>query len=134
MPPSSFTFLMLTRRLGAVTPSFMRLIRSVPPASSWASSNDAPSNALFSHAYTFLDNPFTALDAGTKTQLCKVLDATGTTFLVIADEPTLREYFDVLLELRGDGDWQARACRGTECYSTRPDQPAAVGIPGLGRG
>jgi putative ATP-binding cassette transporter len=83
--------------------------------------------------FAFLDNPFTALDGETKAQLCRVLDESGITFLVIADEPVVREYFDVLLELRGEGDWESRACRGSECYSTRPAQPVSAGGPDPGR-
>src|SRR5205823_10214182 len=83
--------------------------------------------------FAFLDNPFTALDAETKAQLCRVLDTSGISLLVIADEPMMREYFDVLLELRGDGDWVSRACRGTECYSTRAGQPVGVSGPGPGQ-
>src|SRR5436305_1815693 len=36
MPPSSLTFLILTTRLGVARYSFMRLMRSVPPASTSA--------------------------------------------------------------------------------------------------
>lgn len=83
---------------------------------------------LLAHpAYAILDESTSALDIKNEAHLYSVLAASGTTFISVGHRPTLLQYHNSVLELKGEGAWRVVPTPDyTPTFALVPSDPEAA--------